>query len=148
MNKLEAVTIGRLFSRTLAFPCVIFHRVFTMHLPAVRLSVGTFNFIARGAISSGSLFKLSSAGVQSRGNLCSSSSRPLVTQTGCRLLTSKSTQKPAFRNMASEQELAQTASPGGDTIFGKILRGEIPTKFIYEDDKVMKITLIPDVCCH
>lgn len=38
--------------------------------------------------------------------------------------------------MASEQELAQTATPGGDTIFGKILRGEIPTQFIYEDDKV------------
>lgn len=25
---------------------------------------------------------------------------------------------------------------GGDTIFGKIIRGEIPTTFIYEDDKV------------
>lgn len=40
------------------------------------------------------------------------------------------------RKMASEKELAQTASPGGDTIFGKIVRGEIPTKFIYEDDQV------------
>lgn len=40
------------------------------------------------------------------------------------------------RKMASEQELAQTAAPGGDTIFGKILRGEIPTKFIYEDEQV------------
>lgn len=35
----------------------------------------------------------------------------------------------------SEELKAQLAKPGGDTIFGKILRGEIPTKFIYEDDK-------------
>ena len=39
--------------------------------------------------------------------------------------------------MASEVEKAQDAKPGGDTIFGKILRGEIPTKFIYEDDQVI-----------
>jgi histidine triad (HIT) family protein len=38
--------------------------------------------------------------------------------------------------MASETEKAQTAKPGGDTIFGKIIRGEIPTKFIYEDEQV------------
>jgi len=36
----------------------------------------------------------------------------------------------------SEVEKAQTAAPGGDTIFGKIVRGEIPTNFIHEDDKV------------
>ncbi|XP_060073418.1 adenosine 5'-monophosphoramidase HINT1-like [Ylistrum balloti] len=35
----------------------------------------------------------------------------------------------------SEVEKAQTAKPGEDTIFGKILRGEIPCKFIYEDDQ-------------
>lgn len=35
----------------------------------------------------------------------------------------------------SEVLRAQLAEPGGDTIFGKIIRGEIPTKFIYEDDK-------------
>ena len=35
----------------------------------------------------------------------------------------------------SEVEKAQGASPGGDTIFGKMLKGEIPCKFIYEDDK-------------
>lgn len=29
---------------------------------------------------------------------------------------------------------AQLAGPGGDTIFGKILRKEIPCTFIYEDD--------------
>lgn len=39
-------------------------------------------------------------------------------------------------NMASEVEKSQSASAGGDTIFGKILRKEIPSKFIYEDDKV------------
>lgn len=39
----------------------------------------------------------------------------------------------------SEAEKAQSAAPGGDTIFGKILRGEIPTQFIYEDDQVSVI---------
>lgn len=38
--------------------------------------------------------------------------------------------------MASEVELAQSATAGGDTIFGKILRKEIPAKFVYEDDQV------------
>ena len=40
--------------------------------------------------------------------------------------------------MGDENEVAkaQTATKGGDTIFGKILRGEIPTKFIYEDEQV------------
>ncbi|KAH9509678.1 Histidine triad nucleotide-binding protein 1 [Bulinus truncatus] len=37
--------------------------------------------------------------------------------------------------MASEVELAQSAKPGGDTIFGKIIRGEIKTNFLYEDDQ-------------
>lgn len=37
--------------------------------------------------------------------------------------------------MASEVERAQTAGPEGDTIFGKILRKEIPCNFIYEDDQ-------------
>lgn len=39
--------------------------------------------------------------------------------------------------MANEVELAQSALPGGDTIFGKILRKEIPAKFVYEDDQVI-----------
>ncbi|XP_063631805.1 adenosine 5'-monophosphoramidase HINT1 [Cydia splendana] len=34
-----------------------------------------------------------------------------------------------------EVELAQSAAPGGDTIFGKILRKEIPAKIVYEDDQ-------------
>lgn len=38
--------------------------------------------------------------------------------------------------MADEVEKAHHAKPGGDTIFGKILRREIPTPYIYEDDKV------------
>lgn len=37
---------------------------------------------------------------------------------------------------SDEVAKAQTATPGGDTIFGKMLTGEIPCKFIYEDDKV------------
>ncbi|CAG4957922.1 unnamed protein product [Parnassius mnemosyne] len=37
--------------------------------------------------------------------------------------------------MTSEVELAQSAAAGGDTIFGKILRKEIPAKFVYEDDQ-------------
>lgn len=43
-----------------------------------------------------------------------------------------------FTKMAGgEVELAQAAAPGGDTIFGKILRKEIPAKFVYEDDQVV-----------
>jgi histidine triad (HIT) family protein len=36
--------------------------------------------------------------------------------------------------MSDEVEKAQHAHAQGDTIFGKIVRGEIPAKFIYEDD--------------
>ncbi|XP_074605366.1 histidine triad nucleotide binding protein 1 [Brevipalpus obovatus] len=47
--------------------------------------------------------------------------------------------KPLFsqvRTMGDEVKKAQEASPdANDTIFGKILRGEIPCKFIYEDDQ-------------
>ena len=38
--------------------------------------------------------------------------------------------------MANETDKAQTAAPGGDTIFGKIVRKEIKTDFIWEDDQV------------
>jgi len=34
-----------------------------------------------------------------------------------------------------EVEKSKHAHSQGDTVFGKILRGEIPAKFIYEDDK-------------
>ena len=40
------------------------------------------------------------------------------------------------RNMSNELEKAQTAKLTHDTIFGKITRKEIPTKFLYEDDLV------------
>ncbi|XP_033186008.1 histidine triad nucleotide binding protein 1 [Bombus vancouverensis nearcticus] len=42
---------------------------------------------------------------------------------------------PCWRKMATEVEKAQTAAPSEDTIFGKILRKEIPCNFIYEDDQ-------------
>ena len=46
----------------------------------------------------------------------------------------------AFSNsnlMSDEVEKAQTAKPGGDTLFGKIIRKEIPASIIYEDDDVI-----------
>ncbi|WAR11191.1 HINT1-like protein [Mya arenaria] len=39
--------------------------------------------------------------------------------------------------MADEVAKAKAAKPGGDTIFGKILRREIPTPYIYEDDQLL-----------
>lgn len=42
--------------------------------------------------------------------------------------------------MADEVEKAQAAKQTGDTIFGKILRKEIPCTFIYEDDKVSNVS--------
>ncbi|KAM8851711.1 adenosine 5'-monophosphoramidase HINT1 [Synchiropus picturatus] len=36
--------------------------------------------------------------------------------------------------MADETARAQVAQPGGDTIFGKIIRKEIPADFVHEDD--------------
>ena len=38
--------------------------------------------------------------------------------------------------MADEVAKAQQSQPGGDTIFGKIIRGEIPTDFLHQDEKV------------
>uniref|UniRef100_A0A8B9PDZ4 Uncharacterized protein n=1 Tax=Apteryx owenii TaxID=8824 RepID=A0A8B9PDZ4_APTOW len=38
--------------------------------------------------------------------------------------------------MADEISKAQAACPGGDTIFGKIIRKEIPANIIYEDEQV------------
>lgn len=43
----------------------------------------------------------------------------------------------SIKTMASEVEKAQAAGPGAqDTIFGKIIRKEIPAKIIYEDENV------------
>lgn len=44
--------------------------------------------------------------------------------------------------MANEVQLAQNAQAGGDTIFGKILRKEIPCNFIYEDNLVRIVQLL------
>lgn len=48
------------------------------------------------------------------------------------------------RNMSEEVKKAQQSSADNqeDTIFGKILRKEIPTNFIYEDYQVRRIKLI------
>ena len=48
----------------------------------------------------------------------------------------KSFSKNSTTNMSDEVNLAQTAKPGGDTIFGKIIRKEIKADIIYEDEKV------------
>ena len=46
--------------------------------------------------------------------------------------------------MADEVAKAQAAKPGGDTIFGKIIRREIPSDIVYEDDEVrLMIRLAP-----
>jgi len=42
-------------------------------------------------------------------------------------------------DMSSEVEKAQSAAPCGDTIFGKIIRGEIPTNLLHEDDQVFRL---------
>ncbi|XP_070168220.1 adenosine 5'-monophosphoramidase HINT1 [Polyergus mexicanus] len=41
----------------------------------------------------------------------------------------------SWRKMATEVEKAQSAVPENETIFGKILRKEIPCNFIYEDNQ-------------
>ncbi|XP_056291689.1 histidine triad nucleotide-binding protein 1 [Pseudoliparis swirei] len=44
--------------------------------------------------------------------------------------------------MADEMAQAQAAKLGGDTIFGKIIRKEIPVELLYEDDKCVAF---PDI---
>ncbi|XP_019947061.1 adenosine 5'-monophosphoramidase HINT1 [Paralichthys olivaceus] len=44
--------------------------------------------------------------------------------------------------MADETAKAQSAQPGGDTIFGKIIRKEIPVQLIYEDEQCVAF---PDI---
>ena len=39
--------------------------------------------------------------------------------------------------MSNEVAAAQAAKPGGDTIFGKIIRKEIPATIVYEDDDAL-----------
>uniref|UniRef100_A0A8C6JP60 HIT domain-containing protein n=5 Tax=Psittaciformes TaxID=9223 RepID=A0A8C6JP60_MELUD len=43
----------------------------------------------------------------------------------------------AVAAMADEISKAQAARPGGDTIFGKIIRKEIPANIIYEDEQCL-----------
>lgn len=45
--------------------------------------------------------------------------------------------------MASEIEKAQSAKPDENNVFAKIIRKEIPTTFIYEDDQCVAFN---DVC--
>jgi len=48
-----------------------------------------------------------------------------------------------------EMEKSKHAHPQGDTVFGKIVRGEIPAKFVYEDDKCVAINdLNPQAPIH
>lgn len=65
-----------------------------------------------------------------------SSERNIVSATPFLYSTSVLSAYIPFRTMSSEVDKAQTAKPGGDTIFGKIIRGEIPATKIYEDDQV------------
>lgn len=44
------------------------------------------------------------------------------------------TSQPRFKR-SDEVKKALVASPGGNTVFGKIIRKEIPCNFIYEDDR-------------
>ncbi|RWS04186.1 histidine triad nucleotide-binding protein 1-like protein [Dinothrombium tinctorium] len=41
--------------------------------------------------------------------------------------------------MADEVSKAQSATIGGDTIFGKIIRREIPAKIVFEDEQCIAI---------
>lgn len=51
--------------------------------------------------------------------------------------------------MSEEIEKAQLAKPGGDTIFGKIARKEIPCDFIYEDEQCVAFNdLSPQAPVH
>ncbi|XP_029926685.1 adenosine 5'-monophosphoramidase HINT1 [Myripristis murdjan] len=47
--------------------------------------------------------------------------------------------------MADETAKAQTAQPGGDTIFGKIVRKEIHAEILYEDDQCIAF---PDIAAQ
>jgi hypothetical protein len=51
-------------------------------------------------------------------------------------------QKRTKINMADEVSKAQSAKAGGDTIFGKIIRKEIPAKIIFEDENVCRFAIL------
>lgn len=48
--------------------------------------------------------------------------------------------------MESEVSKAHAAGPGGETIFGKIIRKEIPAKIIFEDNNVTILYLTKLLC--
>ncbi|KAI3413795.1 Histidine triad nucleotide-binding protein 1 [Globodera pallida] len=51
--------------------------------------------------------------------------------------------------MSTETEKAQKAKPGGDTIFGKIIRKEVPATILYEDEEVLAFKdLNPEAPVH
>lgn len=55
----------------------------------------------------------------------------------------------SIRKMSDEVSKAQEAGESGDTIFGKILRKEIPCNFIYEDDLAVAFhDLMPQAPTH
>lgn len=55
----------------------------------------------------------------------------------------------SIRKMSDEVQKAQEAGEAGDTIFGKILRKEIPCNFIYEDDLAVAFhDLMPQAPTH
>jgi len=50
--------------------------------------------------------------------------------------------------MSDEVKLAQSASIGGDTLFGKIIRKEIPANILYEDEKCLAFHDVNPQVCH
>lgn len=48
----------------------------------------------------------------------------------------KQTKTNSLHTSRSKQKMADEIKVGGDTIFGKIIRGEIPGDFVYRDDRV------------
>ncbi|MCL4130176.1 UNVERIFIED_CONTAM: hypothetical protein GTU68_064845 [Idotea baltica] len=74
--------------------------------------------------------------------------KPTLKATSTKLIFTKPYHLTQFIQM-SEVEKAQNASPQQETVFGKILKGEIPCKFIYEDDKCVAFhDLAPQAPVH
>ena len=48
----------------------------------------------------------------------------------------KQTKTNSLHTSCYKQKMADEIKVGDDTIFGKIIRGEIPADFVYKDDKV------------
>ena len=51
------------------------------------------------------------------------------------------TSRPTSSAMADKITKAQVAQPGGDTIFGKIIRNEIPAKILFENRRPICLNL-------